>query len=98
MVRSFVLGVITGGLTVWFWRDEIEAYLERKTRTARSRAAHGLQTVEETAERVLDRAAAPLRKAEQVLDGTKAKVGQTLRAGQDAIRPSGEPPEAERPD
>jgi hypothetical protein len=64
MVRGFLAGVVTGGLIVWFFRDDIQAYLDEQSRLARVRAADGLHAVEETAERVFDRAATPLRRAE----------------------------------
>lgn len=88
MIRSFLLGAVAGGVAVWVWREQIRGFLDQKTRTVRSRAADGLQSVEETAERLLDRTATPLRRAEEMLDDTKARIGETLRAGQEAIRPS----------
>jgi hypothetical protein len=87
MVRGFLAGVVTGGLIVWFFRDDIQAYLDEQSRVARVRAADGLRTVEETAERVFDGAAAPLRRAEEMIDHGKAQVGDTLRAAERTIRP-----------
>jgi hypothetical protein len=90
MIRSFVAGALVGGLVVWRWREEISRYLDDRTRGMRHRAADQLQSVEETAERVFDRTAQPLRRAESALDQAKAQVRDTLRAGQDAIRPGPE--------
>jgi hypothetical protein len=90
MVQSFLAGALLGGLVVWRWRDEISRYLEDRTRGVRRRAADQLQAVEETAERVFDRTAQPLRRAESALDQAKAQVRDTLRTGQDAIRPASE--------
>jgi hypothetical protein len=87
MLRSFVFGAITGGLVVWLWRDEIEEILEQKTRTARTRTADRIHAVEETAEGVLDRAAAPLRHAEEAIEHGKAELGARLRAVEKTIRP-----------
>lgn len=87
MIRTFILGTITGGLAVWLWRDEIEDYLDQRTRSVRTRAADKLHAVEETAEGVLDRAATPLRRAEELLDHGKAQIGATLRAAEKTIRP-----------
>jgi hypothetical protein len=87
MMKGFLAGAITGGLVVWFWKDDIQAYLDQKTRTVRTRAADGLQAVEEAAEGALDRAATPLRRAEEILDHGKARLGANLRAAQDTIRP-----------
>jgi hypothetical protein len=88
MIRSFVVGAIVGGLAVWLWQDEVRAYMARKTRRARERAVHGLEVVESSADEVLDRAARPLRRAEEFLEQTRTKLGENLRAGQELIRPA----------
>jgi hypothetical protein len=87
MLRGFLAGVVTGGLVVWFFRDDIQTYLDEQSRLARVRAADGLHAVEETAERAFDRAAAPLRRAEEMIDHGKAQVSDTLRAAERTIRP-----------
>jgi hypothetical protein len=87
MVRGFLAGVLTGGLIVWFFRDDIQAYLDEQTRLARVGAADRLHAVEETAERAFDRAAAPIRRAEEMLDHGKAQVSDTLRSAEKTIRP-----------
>ena len=87
MLKGFLAGVVTGGLVVWFFRDDIQTYLDEQSRLARVRAADGLHTVEETAERAFDRAAAPLRRAEEMIDHGKAQVSDTLRAAERTIRP-----------
>lgn len=88
MIRSFIVGAIAGGVAVWLWRDQMQEYLDRKTRTVRVRTADGLEAVEHTAEGLLDRAAKPLRRAEELLDEKEARIGADLRAGQKAIRPT----------
>lgn len=92
MIRSFVVGALVGGLVVWRWRPQIEAYVAAQTRGVRRTAADRLQSVEETAERVLDHTARPLRRVESALDQAKTQIRDTLRAGQEAIRPD-HPPE-----
>ena len=87
MLRGFFAGMVTGGVIVWFFRDDIQAYLDEQARLARVRTADRLQSVEETAERAFDRAAAPLRRAEEMLDHGKAQVSDTLRAAERTIRP-----------
>jgi hypothetical protein len=87
MLKGFLLGAITGGLAVWIWKDDIEAYLDAQARTARTRAADGLHAAGETAGDVFDRAAAPLRRAEEMLDHGKEHVTRNLRNAEDTIRP-----------
>jgi hypothetical protein len=85
---GFLLGAITGAAIVWFWRRELEDYARDKTRGVRARAAERLQAVAEGTEKVLDRGGDALRRAEAVLEDTKAQVGEVLRGGRDAIRPA----------
>lgn len=87
MLRSFLIGAITGGALVWIWRDRLRESLARLTSEVRTRAAQGLQSIERTADRAFDGAAAPLRRAEATLEETKATVAEALRAGQEAIQP-----------
>jgi hypothetical protein len=70
---GFVLGALAGGFAVWYWRDQIRLYADRKTRGVREGAADTLHLVEKSAENVLDR--------------TKEQLSSALQAGQDAIRP-----------
>jgi hypothetical protein len=86
--EAFVLGAITGGVAVWVWGKEITGYLQEQSRGVRTQAAEGIRAVEESAEQLLDRGADALRRAEDVLQDTKAHVRETLQKGQDAIRPA----------
>jgi hypothetical protein len=87
MIRSFIAGVITGGLVVWVWKDDIQALLEEQARAVRQSAADRVHAAEETAEDVFDRAAAPLRRAEELLDQGRAHVADGLKAAERKIRP-----------
>ena len=86
--RVFVLGAIMGAAAVGLWGRKMEAYVEEKTREARTKAAEGVRAVEEKAEEVLDRGEHALRRADEFLQDTRAHVSETLRAGEDAIRPA----------
>ena len=85
---GFVLGAIMGAAVVWLWGREMEAYVEDKTRGVRTKAAEGVRAVEEKAEKVLDRGEHALRRADEFLQDTRAHVSETLRAGEEAIRPA----------
>jgi hypothetical protein len=67
------LGALAGALAMWYWGDDVRNYVDTKTREVRDKAVENLQSVEEKAAGVMDRA--------------KAQVTSTLQAGQDAIRP-----------
>ena len=73
---GMIFGAIVGGVVVWFWRDEIASQLAQKTHALRTKAAEGLEVVEKQTEALLDRA--------------RPQITSTLRAGKDAIRPSGD--------
>lgn len=72
-MMKFLIGAIAGALAMWYWGEELRDYIDTKTRDARGKAVEKLQTVEEKAVDVLDRA--------------KEQVSSTLQAGQEAIRP-----------
>jgi gas vesicle protein len=85
---AFVLGAIIGAAVVWLWGREMEEYVEETTRGVRTKAAEGVQAVEETAGKALDRGGYALRRADEFLQDTKEHVSEALRAGQEAIRPA----------
>ena len=86
--EAFVLGAIIGAAAMWLWGTEIEEYLQERTRGVRTKAAEGVRAVDEKAGKVLDRGDDALRRADEFLQGTRANVSETLRAGEDAIRPA----------
>jgi len=86
--EAFILGAITSGLVAWLWGKEITGYVREQTRGGRTQAAEGLQAVADGTGKVLDRGGAALRRAEDLLQDTKAHVGEALQSGQDAMRPA----------
>ena len=88
---GFILGAITGAAIVWCWRRELEDFARDKTRGVRTQAAEGLQAVADSTGKVLDRGGDALRRAEALLQDTKTQVGDALRTGQDALRPTPAP-------
>ena len=55
-MMRFMIGALAGALAMWYWGDDIRDYVDSKTRGVRDRAVETLQTVEERAGDVLDRA------------------------------------------
>ena len=86
--EAFFLGTIMGAVALWFWGRHIEDYVVDMTRGVRAKAADGMRAVEDTTAHVLDRGGSSLRSAEGFLQDTKTHVTETLRAGQEAIRPA----------
>jgi len=85
---GFVLGALMGAAVVWLWGREMEEYVEARTRGVRTKAAEGVRAVEEKAGQVLDGGGHALRRADEFLQDTRAHVSETLRAGEEAIRPA----------
>jgi hypothetical protein len=46
--EAFVLGTMTGAVVVWLWGRNLEDRITAKARAIRTKAADGLQAVEET--------------------------------------------------
>ena len=90
----FVLGAIMGAAVVWLWGQEMDEYVQERTRGVRTRAAESVRAVEETAGKVLDRSGNALRRADEFLQDTKQHVTEALQAGEEAIRPPAVPREA----
>ena len=77
-----------GAPVVWVWGQEMEAYVAEKTRGVRTKAAEGVQAVEDKGGKVLDRGGDALRRVDEFLQDTRADVSEALQAGQEAIRPA----------
>lgn len=88
MSGVFVTGVFIGAAVAWLWGRDMEEYVEARTRGIRTKAAEGVLAVEEKAEKVLKRGEHALRRADEFLQDTRAHVSETLRAGEEAIRPA----------
>jgi hypothetical protein len=53
---SFILGALTGGLAAWWWRGDIQKYVEEKLPNVRGKAADRLTAIEQKAEEALGKA------------------------------------------
>jgi len=49
---GFLLGVLTGGLAIWYWGDQIREFGKRTMSGAGDSAANALSSLTETAETV----------------------------------------------
>ncbi|HZV94828.1 MAG TPA: hypothetical protein VFF62_02830 [Candidatus Nitrosocosmicus sp.] len=70
MLKSFVVGVIAGGVAYWLWEDEIRRFVDANTLDIRKRAAD------------------TLKQAESLVESASETIGQTIHAGQEAMRPA----------
>jgi hypothetical protein len=53
---GFILGAVAGGLAAWWWRNDIQRYVDEKLPNVRSKAAERLSSLEQRAEDALGRA------------------------------------------
>jgi hypothetical protein len=53
---GFILGALTGGIAAWWWRRDIEHYVDEKLPNVREKAAERLSVIEQRAEEALGRA------------------------------------------
>jgi hypothetical protein len=53
---GFIMGAVAGGLAAWWWRNDIQRYMEDKLPNVRSKAADQLSSLEQRAEDALGRA------------------------------------------
>jgi hypothetical protein len=83
-----IFGAIMGAAVVWLWGREMDEYVEGKTRGVRMKAAEAVRVIDEKAGKALDRGGDVLHRAGEFLQDTKTHVSETLRAGEDAIRPA----------
>jgi hypothetical protein len=79
-MQRYLAGAILGGILVWIWRNDIERYVDKNGRRVRSKAASTLETVQETAEGMIDR-------AESILERAKETVSTNLESSREAILP-----------
>lgn len=74
---QFVFGALAGAAAAWYWRQDIEQYTRDKMPDLRAKAADRLQSIEKTAEGVIDKA--------------KTGVVKRMRAGEERLRGAHEP-------
>lgn len=53
---QFILGAVAGGLAAWWWRGEIQSYVDERLPNVRRQAADRLSAIEQRAEEALGRA------------------------------------------
>ena len=70
MLKSFIVGVVAGGVAYWLWEDEIRRFVDTGTFDIRKRAAD------------------TLKQAEAIVESASETLGQTIHAGQEAMRPA----------
>jgi hypothetical protein len=55
VVKSFILGAVTGGAIVWFWGREIREYIDERTLGLRQAMAARLQAAADSLQATADK-------------------------------------------
>ncbi|MGH7277735.1 MAG: hypothetical protein ACREJG_03520 [Candidatus Rokuibacteriota bacterium] len=74
---QFIFGALAGAVAAWYWRQDIEGYMNQRMPDLRTKAADRLQSIERSAEGMIDKA--------------KSGVVRRMRAGEDALRGQEQP-------
>ena len=53
---QFILGAVAGGLAAWWWRGDIQNYVDQRLPNVRRQTADRLSAIEQRAEQALGRA------------------------------------------
>ncbi|HYE90426.1 MAG TPA: hypothetical protein VEA38_05370 [Terriglobales bacterium] len=53
---QFILGAVAGGVAAWWWRSDIQKYMDEKLPDMREKAADRLAAIEQRAEDALGKA------------------------------------------
>jgi signal transduction histidine kinase len=53
---QFILGALAGGLAAWWWRSDLQNYVDKKLPDVREKAADRLTVLEQRAQEALGRA------------------------------------------
>jgi hypothetical protein len=69
VIRSFILGAITGGTVVWIWKDDIQRYMDDKLAEARHFVDDKTSTVRGRAADTLQSAVDGLQAAKDAIEG-----------------------------
>ena len=80
---QFILGAIAGGVAAWWWRKDIQNYMEEKLPDMRHKAADRLAAIENRAEEALGRAKSSIEKMRptQGSGGTTRDISSSPRTG-----------------
>lgn len=75
---QFILGALAGGVAAWWWRGDIQNYVEQRLPKVRRQAADRLSAIEQRAEEALGRAK---DKIERIRPSDEAAHSREMSAG-----------------
>ena len=76
---GFILGALAGGLAAWWWRSDIQSYVDNKLPNVRQKAAEQLSAIEQRAEDALGRARHQIDRLRPADDSSRSHESSTRR-------------------
>jgi hypothetical protein len=76
---GFILGALAGGLAAWYWRGDIQSYVDNKLPNVRQKAAEQLSAIEQRAEDALGRARQQIDRIRPADDSTRSHESSPRR-------------------
>jgi hypothetical protein len=76
---GFILGALAGGLAAWWWRGDIQNYVDQKLPNVRTKAAEQLSAIEQRAEDALGRAKQQIDRIRPAEDSSRSHESSTRR-------------------
>lgn len=78
---GFILGALAGGLAAWWWRSDIQSYVDQKLPNVRAKAADQLSAIEQRAEDALGRAKQQIDRIRPADDSSRSHESSSRRSG-----------------
>jgi len=78
---GFILGALAGGLAAWWWRGDIQHYVDQKLPNVRTKAAEQLSAIEQRAEDALGRAKQQIDRIRPADDSSRSHESTRRPAG-----------------
>lgn len=78
---QFILGALAGGVAAWWWRSDIQKYMDEKLPDMREKAADRLASIEQRAEDALGRAKSTIDRMRPAGEQRPRDMSATGRGG-----------------
>ena len=78
---GFILGALAGGVAAWWWRGDIQSYVDNKLPNVRQKAAEQLSAIEQKAEDALGRAKQQIDRIRPADDASRSHESARRQSG-----------------
>ncbi|MBM4441702.1 MAG: hypothetical protein FJ027_14910 [Candidatus Rokubacteria bacterium] len=78
---QFILGAVAGGVAAWWWRSDIQKYMDEKLPDMREKAADRLAAIEQRAEDALGKAKSTIDRMRPAGEGQQHRTRDMSSTG-----------------